>query len=389
MDKRIVYADNAATTAVSQKVIDAMLPYFKEHYGNPSSVYSLGRESKQAIDLAREQVAKALGATPGEIYFTSCATESNNWALRGAMHALKKKGKTHLITTMFEHHAILHTAEDLEKEGFEVTYLPVDEFGIVSSEDLKKALRPETGLVSIMYANNEIGTIQDIETLGNICHKAGVLFHTDAVQAVGNLEIDLSVLPVDLLSLSAHKFHGPKGVGALYIKKGVVIDRFLTGGGQEKGRRGGTENLAYIVGLGVAIEEATKNIKDKQIYLKKMRDRVIEEMLKLPKVKLNGHPQKRLAGNVNLSFEGVEGEGLLLMLDAKGICASSGSACTSGSLDPSHVLMSIGLEHMVAHGSLRLSFSTDNTMEDIDYIVGEIPKVITLLRSMSPVWKEQ
>ncbi|MGL5973028.1 MAG: cysteine desulfurase NifS [Oscillospiraceae bacterium] len=385
---KIVYVDNAATTQVSESVLESMVPFFVENYGNPSSVYSLGRKTRDEINKSREKVAKSLNALPQEIYFTSCATEANNWALRGALKVLEKKGKNHLITTVIEHHAILHTAEQLEKEGYKVTYLPVDQLGIVNLEELKKAITPETALVSIMFANNEIGTIQPIEQISKICKDAGVLFHTDAVQAIGNIKLDVKELNLDMLSLSGHKFHAPKGIGVLYIKKGVRIDNILYGGAQEKSKRPGTENVANIVGIGTAIEEITSKTNDRTAYIQKLADKLKTGLLKIERSRLNGDPVNRLSGNVNISFEGVEGEALLLMLDAKGICASSGSACTSGSLDPSHVLMAIGLEHIIAHGSLRISFSEYNTMEDVDYILESLPPVIALLRSMSPVWEE-
>ena len=385
---RLVYVDNAATTAVSEKVLEAMMPYFGEGYGNPSSIYSKGREAAKVIVEAREKVAKALGAEPGEIYFTSCGSESDNWAIKGAAAAMAKKGKKHIITSVFEHHAVLHTCQALEKQGFEVTYLPVYENGLVKVEDVAAAIRPDTALVTIMYANNEIGTIQPIAEIGKLCREKGVLFHTDAVQAVGNVKIDVKEQNIDLLALSGHKIHAPKGVGALYIRKGVMIPNLIDGGGQEKGKRAGTENVPYIVGLATAIELATENIEEKNKRLLQMRERLIDEVLKMPKVRLNGDRTHRLSGNANFSFEGIEGEGLLLMLDMKGICASSGSACTSGSLDPSHVLLSIGLPHEIAHGSLRVSFGDTNTMEDVDYILEALPQVVGRLREMSPVWEK-
>lgn len=385
---KVIYADNAATTKVSDTVLNSMLPYLKECYGNPSSVYSMGRETRKAVEKSREQVANAIGATPQEIYFTSCATESNNWAIKGVLKHLAKKGKNHLITSKIEHHAVLHTANVLEKEGIEVTYVSVDEYGVVDLEELKNSIKENTALVSIMFANNEIGTIQPIKEIGEICKNANVLFHTDAVQAVGNVEIDVKVLNISLLSLSGHKFHAPKGVGALYIKKGVVVKNILDGGGQEKGKRPGTENVASIIGLGTAIEEATSNIKQKNEHLKSLTTKLCDNLLNIEQTRLNGHSENRLCNNVNISFKGIEGEGLLLMLDRKGLCASSGSACTSGSLDPSHVLMAIGLDHMTAHGSLRLSFSKYSTMQEIDEIIEIIPKVVALLRSMSPVWEQ-
>lgn len=386
MEKRFVYADNAATTRVSQSVLDAMMPYLAEHYGNASSVYSIARTAKRAIEEARGKVAAALGAEPREIYFTSCGTESDNWAIKGAAMKLAAKGKKHIITSNFEHHAVLHTCEYLEKHGFEVTYLPVDSMGLISPEQVEKAIRPDTALVTIMYANNEIGTIQPVAEIGKVCRDKGVLFHTDAVQAVGNVSINVKEQNIDMLSLSGHKIHAPKGIGALYIRKGVVIDNFMHGGGQESGKRGGTENTAYIVALGQAIEDAVNGLDAKAARLTKLRDRLIDGMLKIPVSRLNGDPVKRLCGNVNVSFEAVEGEALLLRLDLKGVCGSSGSACTSGSLDPSHVLLAIGLPHEVAHGSLRLSLGDDTTDEDVDYILEVLPGVVQTLRDMSPVW---
>lgn len=388
--KKFIYADNAATTPVSQPVLEAMLPYLKGEYGNPSSIYEKGRRALAAIEEARRQVADALHCKPREIYFTGCGSEADNWAIKGAAMALYKKGKKHVITTVFEHHAVLHTTQKLEKLGMEVTYLPVDENGLLTAEDVKAAIRPDTALVSIMYANNEIGTVLPIAEIGAVCRQAGVLFHTDAVQAVGNVEIDVQAQNIDMLSLSAHKFHGPKGVGALYIRSGVRIENFLDGGGQEGGHRAGTENVASIVGMGRAIELACAPgaIAKKHDHLVPLRDKIIAETLKLPHTRLNGHPTQRLPGTINISFEGVEGESLLLMLDLAGIAASSGSACTSGSLDPSHVLLSLGLSHDVAHGSLRLSLAEDITAEDADYIISSIPPVIERLRAMSPLWEK-
>lgn len=388
MEKRFVYADNAATTQVTPRVLEAMTPWLMENYGNPSSIYSIGRTSRAAVEKARKQVAAALSAEPGEIYFTACGTEADNWALKGTMHALAAKGKKHLITTVFEHHAILHSCKALEKEGFEITYLPVTAEGLVEPAALSAAIRPDTALVSVMFANNEIGTIQPIAQLAAICREHGVWFHTDAVQAVGHVPIDVKELGIDMLSLSGHKLHAPKGVGVLYIRKGVNPAIFMDGGSQEKGRRAGTENIASIVGLGEAITAANENMEEKITRVTAMRERLIDGLLKLPKTRLNGDRTHRLAGNVNISFEGVEGESLLLKLDAVGICASSGSACTSGSLDPSHVLMAIGLRHEVAHGSLRLSISEQTTDEDIDYLLQQIPPVVEQLRAMSPVWEK-
>lgn len=385
---KIVYVDNAATTKINDEVLKEMMPYLTEHYGNASSIYSVGRESKKAIEFAREKVAKALGAKPTEIYFTAGGSESDNWAIRGTAMALKKKGKNHIITTNFEHHAVLHTCEYLEKQGFEVTYLPVNEKGYVTAEQVKNAIKPETALVTIMYANNEIGTIQPIKEIGAICKENKVLFHTDAVQAVGNVNIDVVDQNIDMLSLSGHKIYGPKGVGVLYIRNGIRIDNLITGGAQERGRRAGTENLAGIVGLGKAIELATANIDEKVEKVTKMRDYLIENISKIPYTRLNGGLENRLCGNINFSFEAIEGEALLLMLDFKGICASSGSACTSGSLDPSHVLLAIGLPHEIAHGSLRISINDKTTQEELDYIIECLPPIIERLRDMSPVWEK-
>ena len=383
---RTVYADNAATTAVSPQVLEAMLPYYKEVYGNPSSLYSVGQKAKAALEEARQTVAACLGAEAGEIYFTSCGTESDNWAIKGAAHAMRKKGKDHIITSAFEHHAVLHTCQALEKEGFTVTYLPVHENGIVRPEELEAAITDKTGLVTIMYANNEIGTIQPIPEIGAICKKHGVWFHTDAVQAVGNVHIHVKEQNIDMLSLSGHKFHAPKGVGALYIRRGIAIPNLLDGGAQERGKRGGTENVAQIVGLAAGLKEACVTIDQRVARLSPLRDKLMDGLLKIDRCRVNGDREHRLPGNVSMCFQGVEGESLLLMLDLKGISASSGSACTSGSLDPSHVLLSIGLPHEVAHGSLRLSFGDYNTEEDIDYILEVLPPIIQRLRSMSPLW---
>ena len=383
---RFVYADNAATTAVAKPVLEAMLPYFSEQYGNPSSIYSIGREAHAAVDTARQQVAKALGALPEEIFFTSGGSEADNWAIRGVAFANAKKGR-HIISTAFEHHAVLHTLKALQRDGFEVTLLPVDEKGLVHPETLAAAIRPDTTLVSIMCASNEIGTIQPIAELAAVCKAKDVLFHTDAVQAIGHVEIDVKAQGIDLLSLSAHKFHGPKGVGALFVRKGLRFPNLIEGGAQERNRRAGTENVPGIVGLGKAIELATADIVTREARVRVLRDRLIDGLLKLPRTHLNGDREKRLAGNVNISFEGIEGESLLLLLDMNGVCASSGSACTSGSLDPSHVLLAIGLPHEVAHGSLRLSLSDWNTDEDVDAILDTVPGIIERLRSMSPLWE--
>lgn len=384
---KFVYADNAATTAVSKEVLDEMMPYFGDKYGNPSSIYSKGREAKEALDAARKKVADAIGADEQEIFFTSGGSEADNWAIRGIAQSNIKKGR-HLITTKFEHHAVLHTMKALEKEGFEVTYLDVNSNGIVKPSDLEAAIRPDTTLVSIMYANNEIGTIQPIPELAKICADKGVIFHTDAVQAVGHVKINVKEQHIDLLSLSAHKFHGPKGVGALYIRKGLRFPNLIEGGAQEKNRRAGTENVPGIVGLGKAIELAVSSIDENAAKVSKLRDRLIDGILKLPYTRLNGDRVKRLPGNVNISVEGIEGESLLLLLDMNGICASSGSACTSGSLDPSHVLLAIGLKHEVAHGSVRFSLSELNTDEDVDYILEKFPQIVDRLRAMSPVWED-
>lgn len=383
---RFVYADNAATTSVSNEVISVITDTLKNTYGNPSSLYEMGSKAKAVVDKARMQVAAALGCEAREVYFTSGGSEADNWAIKGAAKRMLKKGKNEIISTVFEHHAVLHTLKALEKEGFKVTLLPVYENGIIKINDLKDAITEKTGLVTIMYANNEIGTIQPISEIGAICKEKGILFHTDAVQAVGNVEINVKEQNIDMLSLSAHKFHGPKGVGALYINKSVFIDNLIDGGAQERSRRAGTENTAGIAGLGCAIENATKDIKARQEKLKAISNRIIEGALKIERSRLNGDSEKRLCGNVNLCFEGIEGESLLLMLDLKGIQASSGSACTSGSLDPSHVLLSIGLPHEIAHGSLRLSFSDENTIEDADYILSVLPDIVSRLREMSPLW---
>lgn len=382
---RFVYADNAATTPVIKAVLDEMIPYFSEKYGNPSSLYSLGRESKEAIGTACRKVASALHAQEQEIFFTSGGSEADNWAIRGIASAMASKGK-HLITTKFEHHAVLHTMKALEKEGFEVTYLDVNENGIVNPADLESAIRPDTTLVSVMYANNEIGSVQPIPELGKICSDRNVIFHTDAVQAAGHIPIDVKDQHIQLLSLSAHKFHGPKGVGALYVQKGLRFPNLIEGGAQEKNRRAGTENVAGIVGLGKAIEIACTNMEENNRKTKRLRDRLIDGILGLPYTQLNGDREKRLAGNINLSIEGIDGESLLLQLDKNGICASAGSACTSGSLDPSHVLLAIGLKREIAYSSLRLTLSELNTDEDVDYILEILPKIIKQLRAVSPMW---
>lgn len=387
MEKRFVYADNAATTKVSKPVLDVMMPYFTEEYGNASSIYALGRSAKKALETARETVAKAIGAETSEIYFTSCGSESDNWAIRSVCERLAAKGKKHIITSVFEHHAVLHTCQVLEKLGFEVTYLPVYKNGIVKTEDVKNAIREDTALVTIMYANNEIGTIQPVEEIAAVCREKGVLFHTDAVQAMGHVKIDVHAQGIDMLSLSGHKIHAQKGIGALYVRKGIPVTNLIFGGAQERNRRAGTENLPAIAGFAKAMEIASTDIEKRAEKTAKQRDRLIEGILKLPRTRLNGDPVKRLPGTVNISIEGVEGESLLLMLDLNGICASSGSACTSGSLDPSHVLLALGLKHEVAHGSLRLSIGDETTDEDIDYILEVVPKVVKRLRDMSPLWE--
>lgn len=387
MEKRYIYADHAATTAVSDEVLKEMLPYFQEHFGNPSSIYAIGRENERAILDARTRIAKCLNADPKEIYFTAGGSESDNWAIKGTADRLAAKGKKHIITTVFEHHAVLHTCEFLEKHGFEVTYLPVSPEGLVNPEDVEKAIREDTALVTVMYANNEIGTIQPIPEIGEICRKHKVLFHTDAVQAIGNVPIDVKAQNIDMLSISGHKFHAPKGVGILYVKKGIILPNLIHGGGQESGKRAGTENVPGIVGIAKALELATADIPAKIAKLTPLRDKLIDGILKIDQTRLNGDREKRLCGNVNISIVGIEGESLLLMLDYYGIQASSGSACTSGSLDPSHVLLSLGLVHEVAHGSLRLSFGENFTEQDADYILEVLPQVVERLRSMSPMWE--
>ncbi len=382
-----VYLDNAATTKVRDEVVEAMLPYFTEYFGNPSSLHLFAREAGKGLDTARAQVAKALNAKPEEIIFTGGGSESDNMVLRGIPEAYKKKGK-HVITSAVEHHAVLHTLEAMEKEGrVEVTYLPVDEYGMVTAEQVEKAIRPDTVLVSIMFANNEVGTIMPIEQIGETCKKHGVLFHTDAVQAVGHVPVDVEKMHIDLLSLSGHKFHGPKGVGALYVRKGVRIPALILGGAQERRKRAGTENVPGIVGMGKAIELATSELEDNAAKMKVLRDRLIFGIpARIPDVKLNGHPTERLPNNVNFSIRFIEGESILLMLDLNGIAASSGSACTSGSLDPSHVLLAMGLSHEVAHGSLRLTLSEFTTPEEINYVLDTLPPIVEKLRAMSPLY---
>lgn len=384
--KKYIYMDNAATTPVKDEVLEEMMPYFKEKYGNPSSVYSIAQTSKIAVEKAREQVAKSIGAKKEEIYFTAGGSESDNWAIKGIAYKNKRKGN-HIITSKIEHHAVLHTCEYLEKNGYEVTYINVDEDGIVDLEELKNSIKDTTILITIMAANNEIGTIQPIEEIGEIAKSKDVLFHTDAVQAMGSMEIDVKDMNIDLLSMSGHKIYGPKGVGALYIRRGVQLDSLVTGGGQERRKRAGTENVPGIVGLGKAIELAYENLEEHNKKLIKLRDSLIEKIENnIDEIKLNGHRSKRLSNNVNFSFKYIEGESLLLSLDMVGIAASSGSACTSGALDPSHVLMAIGLGHEIAHGSLRLSLSDFNTEEQVDYVVDELKKIVLRLRKMSPLY---
>ncbi len=383
-----VYADNAATTKMSRTAIDAMLPYMESIYGNPSSLHSVGQVAAEALCEARRTVAEVLNASPKEIYFTSGGSESDNQAIRSAALSGKKQGKTHIVSTRFEHHAVLHTLKKLESEGFEVELLDVGPIGTVTAEQVKRAIRPETCLVTAMFANNEIGSVLPIEEIGKVCRERGVVFHTDAVQAAGHLHIDVKAMNIDMLSLSAHKFHGPKGVGALYVRTGVKLLGLIEGGDQERGKRAGTENIPGIVGMAAALKEAADHIDENAAKVSALRDRLIEGLSRIPHSALNGDPANRLPGNVSFCFEGIEGESLLLLLDAKGICASSGSACTSGSLDPSHVLLAIGRPHEVAHGSLRLTLSAENTDEDIDLILRETPAVVERLRDMSPVWKD-
>lgn len=387
MEKRFIYADNAATTKVSEPVLEAMLPYFTKEYGNASSIYALGRNAKKALETARETIASSIGALPSEIYFTSGGSESDNWAIRSVCERLAAKGKKHIVTSVFEHHAVLHTCQALEKLGFEVTYLPVYENGIIKTEDVINAVREDTAIVTIMYANNEIGTIQPIEEIAAICRKKNVIFHTDAVQAVGHVKIDVHAQGIDMLSISGHKIHAQKGIGALYVRKGIPMTNLIFGGAQERNKRAGTENIPAIMGLAKAMELVNTDIEERAEKTSRLRDRLIDGLLKLPRTRLNGDRIKRLPGTVNVSIEGVEGESLLLMLDMNGICASSGSACTSGSLDPSHVLLSLGLKHEVAHGSLRLSINEETTDEDVDYILEVVPKVVKRLREMSPLWE--
>ena len=383
-----VYADNAATTSVSKTALDAMMPYLTEQYGNPSSLYAFGQQAKEGLEAARKTVAECINAEPREIYFTSGGSEADNQAIVSAAKAGARKGKRHLISTAFEHHAVLHTLKKLEKEGFEVTLLDVHEDGVVRLEDLEAAIREDTALVTIMFANNEIGTIQPVKEIGALCREKGIPFHTDAVQAAGHLPIDVKDMNIDMLSMSGHKFHAPKGVGVLYAKRNMPLFNIIEGGAQERGKRAGTENMAGIVALAAALKESCDNMEANNARIIPMRDKLFAELGKIPHSKINGSLEHHVPGTVNMCFEGIEGESLLLMLDMKGICASSGSACTSGSLDPSHVLLSIGLPHEVAHGSLRLSIGEYNTMEEIDHIIATVPQVVEYLRNMSPVWDE-
>lgn len=387
-DKKIVYMDHAATTYAAPEVVEAMLPYFSEKFGNPSSVYSIGQENKAAIDAARAKVAAAINAEPNEIYFTAGGSESDNWVLKGVAFANIRKGK-HIITTAVEHHAILHAAEWLQSQGFEVTYLPVDRYGMVSPADVEKAIRPDTILISVMYANNEVGTIQPVAEIGAIAKAHGIYFHTDAVQAVGHVPIDVKAEHIDMLSLSGHKFYGPKGIGALYIRRGVRISNLIHGGAQESKHRAGTENVPGIVGIGAAIERAVRVMPQESARLTALRDCLITKLLKIPASHLNGHPTKRLPNNVNITFEYIEGEGILLLLNMFGICASTGSACNSASLEPSHVLTAMGVPHEIAHGSVRLTLGERNTEEDVSYVLEKLPEIIHKLRSMSPLTPEE
>ena len=385
----MVYADNAATTCVSKAALDAMLPYLTTTYGNPSSLYSFAQEAKEALEEARETVAKLIGAASArEIYFTSGGSEADNQAICSAAWSGAKKGKKHLISTTFEHHAVLHTLDKLKKEGFEVTLLDVHEDGVVRVEDVAAAIREDTALVTIMFANNEIGTVQPIREIGALCREKGIPFHTDAVQAVGHMPIDVQEMNIDMLSLSGHKFHAPKGVGVLYARRAMLLSNIIEGGAQERGKRGGTENIPGIVALAAALKESVEHMEENTAKIIPMRDKLFAELSKIPHSKINGSLEHHVPGTVNMCFEGIEGESLLLMLDAHGICASSGSACTSGSLDPSHVLLALGLPHEIAHGSLRLSLGEYNTMEEVDHIIEVVPKVVSYLRNMSPIWED-
>lgn len=384
-----IYADNAATTKMSRTAIDAMLSVMEENYGNPSSLHSIGQRAAEELFRARERIALRLGCQPREVFFTSGGSEADNQAIISAAEIGAKRGKKHIISTAFEHHAVLHTLEKLKKEGFDIELLPVGASGTVTAKQVEDAIRPDTCLVSVMYANNEIGSILPISEIGKLCRERGVLFHTDAVQAAGHLPIDVKAQNIDLLSLSAHKFHGPKGVGALYARQGILLTTLIEGGAQERGKRAGTENLPAISGMAAALDEAYDHMEENAVYVSTLRDRLIEGLSKIPHSALNGDPVNRLPGNVSFCFEGIEGESLLLMLDSKGICASSGSACTSGSLDPSHVLLAIGRPHEIAHGSLRLSLCETNTPDEIDYMLKEIPEVVEYLRGMSPLWRDK
>lgn len=384
-----IYADNSATTKMSRTAIDAMLPYMETYYGNPSSLHSVGQKAAEALSDARERIARRLGCMPREITLTSGGSEADNQAIISAARLGEKKGKKHIISTAFEHHAVLHTLEKLRKEGFEIELLPVGERGNITAEQVAAAIRPDTCLVTVMYANNEIGSIMPIAEIGAVCRAKGVLFHTDAVQAVGHLPIDVKAQNIDMLSLSAHKFHGPKGIGVLYAKQGILLTPIIEGGAQERGKRAGTENIPAIVGMAAALDEACAHLEENAAHMTALRDRLIAGLEKIPHSALNGSKENRLPCNVNFCFEGIEGESLLLLLDARGICASSGSACTSGSLDPSHVLLAIGRPHEVAHGSLRLSLCESNTVEEVDYMLKAIPEVVDYLRNMSPLWREK
>ena len=383
-----VYADNAATTKISKVALDAMMPCFQEFYGNPSSLHSVGQDAFHKVRDARNIVAECINADPNDVYFSSGGSESDNWAIKGTAYLMAKKGKKHIISSKFEHHAVLHTLNVLEKEGFEITLLDVYENGLVKVEDVKDAIREDTALVTIMYANNEIGTVQPIREIGAVCREKGVLFHTDAVQAVGHIPVDVKADNIDMMSFSGHKFHGPKGIGGLYCKKGIRLPNLIEGGAQERNRRAGTENVPAIVGMAAALKDACDNMEENTKKLVSMREQLIDGILKVERSRINGDREHRLPGNVSVCFEGVEGESLLLYLDLMGISASSGSACTSGSLDPSHVLLSIGLPHEVAHGSLRLSLCEENTPEEMEYIIEQIPPIINRLRDMSPLWEK-
>ncbi len=384
----MIYADNAATTKLSKTALEAMLPYLTEHYGNPSSLHSIGQDAAEALQKARETVAECLGCQPREVYFTSGGSEADNQAIISAAAIGERKGKKHIISTAFEHHAVLHTLKKLEKRGFEIELLPVGEIGNITAQQVADAIRPDTCLVTTMFANNEIGSILPIKEIGAVCRERGVLFHTDAVQAVGHVPVNVREQNIDMLSLSAHKFHGPKGIGVLYAKGGIPLTNIIEGGAQERGKRAGTENIPAIVGMAAALKAAVDHLPENAEKMTALRDKLIDGLSKIPHSALNGDPKNRLPGNVNFCFEGIEGESLLLLLDAKGICASSGSACTSGSLDPSHVLLAIGRPHEVAHGSLRLSLCEENTEEEIDQILAAVPEIVEYLRGMSPMWKD-